>query len=164
LAEESSGELAYRCLECNRRTGSEQPVWRCQCGALLDLEPPADFDRGKVDESEPGLWRYRAALPRPAFGHALRLGEVITPLVETRLGGQSIHLKLDYLLPTGSHKDRGAAVLLSQLRALDHGQDSGARPVVVVLTGAGLKAGTLIAELQAERAGRSSRSASQVAP
>lgn len=118
MAEKPSGELAYRCLECDRRMGSEQPVWRCPCGGLLDLEPPSSFRRGQVDPLEPGLWRYRAALPALGYRHALRLGEVMTPLVETRIGGQPVHLKLDYLLPTGSYKDRGAAVLISQLRAL----------------------------------------------
>ncbi|MBA3234638.1 MAG: threonine synthase [Chloroflexi bacterium] len=68
--------------------------------------------------SEPGLWRYAAWLPveRPVV-----LGEVMTPLVtapETNTGG-NVSLKLEYLLPTGSFKDRGMAVLVSWLRQLD---------------------------------------------
>ncbi|MHB8689195.1 MAG: pyridoxal-phosphate dependent enzyme [Candidatus Dormibacteraceae bacterium] len=42
----------------------------------------------------------------------------MTPLVKTQLYGLTVHLKLDYLLPSGSYKDRGAAVLIANLRAL----------------------------------------------
>jgi threonine synthase len=65
----------------------------------------------------PSLWRYGAALPVRAE-EAVSLGETITPLVEAHVDGTAIRFKLDFLLPTGSYKDRGAAVLLSALRAL----------------------------------------------
>jgi threonine synthase len=69
-----------------------------------------------VDGAEPGLWRYAAALPDIDPGHRPRLGEVVTPLVATGCLGAACELKLDHLMPTGSYKDRGAAVLVGLLR------------------------------------------------
>ncbi len=43
------------------------------------------------------------------------LGEGGTPLVEMELEGCPLHLKLEFLAPTGSFKDRGASVLVSAL-------------------------------------------------
>jgi len=45
------------------------------------------------------------------------LGEGWTPLVASDWGGQSIYLKAEHLNPTGSFKDRGAAVLVTALKA-----------------------------------------------
>jgi threonine synthase len=44
------------------------------------------------------------------------LGEGMTPLVAGTLGGRDVWFKLDALLPTGSFKDRGAAVLVAHLK------------------------------------------------
>jgi len=65
-----------------------------------------------VDISEWSLWRYERAL---ATSKRLTLGEGMTPLVRSRLGGVQVWLKLDFVSPTGSFKDRGTAVLLSHL-------------------------------------------------
>ena len=46
----------------------------------------------------------------------ISLGEPITPIVPLELDGRMAHAKLEYLLPTGSFKDRGAAILISALK------------------------------------------------
>jgi threonine synthase len=104
------------CSSCGRSTGMDDPAWRCTCGGVLELEPPPPFSRDSIVTSEPGFWRYAAALPPLAPRERLRLGEVVTPLVEAQLHGFSVLLKLDYMLPSASYKDRGAAVLMSVLR------------------------------------------------
>ena len=38
--------------------------------------------------------------------------------MEVELYGQRIFLKIDYLFPTGSYKDRGATVLISKVKEL----------------------------------------------
>lgn len=43
----------------------------------------------------------------------------MTPLVTGVLAGRRVRFKLDSLLPTGSFKDRGAAVMIAYLRAID---------------------------------------------
>jgi len=42
----------------------------------------------------------------------------MTPLIKERIFDKEILLKLDYLFPTGSYKDRGASVLLSKIKEL----------------------------------------------
>jgi threonine synthase len=71
------------------------------------------------------LWRYREALPvsEPA---GLSMGEGMTPLLPVA-GRPGLALKVDYLMPSGSFKDRGAVVLValaSQLRATQLVADS----------------------------------------
>ena len=105
-----------RCSSCRRSFDLEEPAWRCTCGGILELEPPDAFHRDSIETSEPGFWRYSAALPPLTRRERLRLGEVITPLVEAQLNGVKVLLKLDYMLPSGSYKDRGAALLMSVLR------------------------------------------------
>lgn len=59
------------------------------------------------------MWRYRRSLPEPASGLAWEkttLGEGMTPLVEVVPG---VLAKLEYVSPTGSFKDRGAAMMLA---------------------------------------------------
>ncbi|MGZ4249487.1 MAG: pyridoxal-phosphate dependent enzyme [Solirubrobacteraceae bacterium] len=63
---------------------------------------------------DPGLWRYRSCIPVDEdIAGSLSLGEGMTPLVDAgeRLAGVSI--KVDYLFPTLSFKDRGAVVLVA---------------------------------------------------
>lgn len=65
-----------------------------------------------------GLWRYREALPLPPEARPVSLGEMCTPLLAVDDPACRLYLKLDFLFPTGSFKDRGAAVLLTKVRAL----------------------------------------------
>ena len=46
------------------------------------------------------------------------MGEGFTPIEEMEFNGHRVLLKIDYLFPTGSYKDRGATVLASKLREL----------------------------------------------
>ena len=73
--------------------------------------------RGAVEDIS--LWRYREALPIPNDADIVTLGEGMTPLIPLDAAADSGHyVKLDYLCPTGSYKDRGASVLLTHLKAL----------------------------------------------
>jgi threonine synthase len=67
-----------------------------------------------IDPTCRSLWRYREALP---FGieHPVTLGEGCTPMIRKAIGGATCHLKLEWFSPTGSFKDRGAAVMVSVL-------------------------------------------------
>lgn len=44
------------------------------------------------------------------------MGEGLSPLIQADLGTRQVSLKLDYLCPTGSYKDRGISVLTTKLR------------------------------------------------
>ncbi len=93
------------------------PRWKCDSGALLDLEFEARFeqsDRG-------GMWKYRSAIPIPDDSHIVSFDEGGTPLTRVEVAGQDVWLKQDHLFPSGSYKDRGASVLIS--RAVELGVD-----------------------------------------
>jgi len=110
----------YHCEVC----GQEYPEragapWRCVCGHALDFaapprpdgdSPPPYLDRDR------GLWAFESFLPVEC---RVTLGEGWTPLVETPRWDATF--KLEYLFPTGSFKDRGAATTVSH--ALELGVD-----------------------------------------
>src|SRR5262245_10026020 len=108
--------MSMICARCHRAYDARETVWRCACGGPLALEPGAPLDLSLVEERAPTMWRYREALA--LGGEPVSLGEPMTPLVAIEHDGHRVELKCDYLLPSGSYKDRGAAVLVTHLRAI----------------------------------------------
>jgi threonine synthase len=108
----------YVCERCAHRESLDAPIWRCPvCGGALALDGPNVLAAAAIDTADPTLWRYGAILP-VGREHARSLGEGLTPLIAGTLGGHAVWFKHDALLPTGSFKDRGAAVLVAHLRRL----------------------------------------------
>jgi len=106
-----------RCGRCGETYPGEARVWRCACGGALDLaRPGAPLDVRTLAGRPPDLWRYAETLPPLAW--RVSLGERMTPLIPVQLRDRRVWLKCDYLMPTGSYKDRGAAVLMSHLKGL----------------------------------------------
>ncbi|MDR2710300.1 MAG: threonine synthase [Burkholderiales bacterium] len=107
------------CEHCAASYPTEKPRWRCDCGGTLMLESPARFDlaalRERASNLWPNLWRYADALPVP-IADAVTLGEGATPLLPLAGAWGDAHFKLDFMMPTGSFKDRGSAVMVSQLK------------------------------------------------
>lgn len=105
------------CSRCGQGYTVQERVWRCACGGALDLRLPGSrLVLGEIQRRSPDLWRYREALP--PLETPVSLGESMTPFVPFQHRGRTVWLKCDYQLPTGSYKDRGAAVLMSHLKAL----------------------------------------------
>ncbi len=75
------------------------------------------FDAKAIEKGDDSLWRYRALLPLEEKAVPVRLGEGWTPLIPASLVGMDVRVKLEFLQPTGSYKDRGCAVLASALGA-----------------------------------------------
>ena len=109
--------MSMICARCHRSYDAGERVWRCACGGPLALEPGAPLDPARVSGRAPTMWRYREALA--VAGEPVSLGEPMTPLIAIEHDGRSVELKCDYLMPSGSYKDRGAAVLMTQLRAVE---------------------------------------------
>jgi threonine synthase len=63
---------------------------------------------------EKNLWRYLQVLPLENINSIISFNEGFTPLVEMGFYGMKIMSKLDFLLPSGSFKDRGAAIMISR--------------------------------------------------
>jgi threonine synthase len=105
-----------------RITGEEypldSPIWRSASGGLLDLEFTPVFDPAFVAGRRPTLWRYREALPVPPGATPITFQEGFTPLLELNLDGHPVWIKQDHLFPSGSYKDRGAAVMVSMIAHL----------------------------------------------
>lgn len=64
------------------------------------------------------LWRYRSTFPITTDTPPITLNEGITPIIPIHPDDTSHYVKLDYLCPTGSYKDRGASVLITYLKSL----------------------------------------------
>jgi threonine synthase len=94
----------------------DRPRWCGPNHAPLLLTPLPGITRRDIDTVTPSLWRYRAALPFVPET-PISMGEGRTPLIARTLHGVDTLLKCEWLMPTGSFKDRGASVMLSLLRA-----------------------------------------------
>jgi threonine synthase len=94
----------------------DEPRWRADDGAHLNLTPAAGIKRDQIDRSRYDVWRYARAIGVDA-AHAVSLGEGWTPLVTRAWKGSRTHFKFDFMMPTGSFKDRGMTVLVSYLKS-----------------------------------------------
>ncbi len=123
----------------------DQPIW---CGPghtplLLTLLP--GLTRARIDTATHSLWRYRAALPMQV-DDPITMGEGCTPLIRRTLHGAPALLKCEWLMPTGSFKDRGASVMLSLLRAqgvrevLEDSSGNGGAAVAAYAAAGGMRA------------------------
>lgn len=109
---------AIHCTRCNAAYPETGVPYLClQCGGIFDFDGPPLFDPNALEPRLPGMWRYRASFGLPESAPMVSLGEGSTPLIPAEFGGRTVWLKMESQNPTGSYKDRGSAVLLSQLCA-----------------------------------------------
>ena len=109
--------MEFVCSVCGRRESVATRKPKCGCGGLwtLDFTPPK-FDLAEVDRDEWSQFRYRKfmALEGETW-RGISLGEGMTPVVRL---DENVLLKMDYMMPTLSFKDRGAAVLVAHAKAI----------------------------------------------
>lgn len=106
-----------RCADCGAEHRLDTAHWRCPgcCGPFSYEGPAPAFPQDRIARRPASMWRYAEALPPLAA--PLGLGEPLTPLVQSQIGGRRVLFKCDYCMPSGSYKDRGAALLANQLKA-----------------------------------------------
>jgi threonine synthase len=101
-------------------TGRTYPLtearWRADNGHYLNLSPGPGLRRGDIDTTRRSVWRYARALLVDAE-HAVSLGEGWTPLLDGEWRSAPVHFKLEFMMPTGSFKDRGMTVMVSYLKS-----------------------------------------------
>jgi threonine synthase len=118
-------------LECSE-TGKHYPADRLH--NLSDTGKPLlvryDMDalgrhlsKDDLKERLPELWRYREFLPVRQTNNIVRLGEVMTPILHcpsltSNLGMDTVLVKDEGRLPTGSFKARGIALAVSMAKEL----------------------------------------------
>jgi len=88
--------MNFYCADCGKTYAMDELEYQCKCGGLFKLHQNSG-DR------------------IPA---AVSLGEVITPMLKRILQGRKVWLKIDYMQPTGSFKDRGAFAMVNKLKEL----------------------------------------------
>ncbi|MBN1579656.1 MAG: threonine synthase [Anaerolineae bacterium] len=114
---ESAGNRLV-CKMCGATYALHVQKWKCDCGSVLDLDLKPRFDLGKITGRKPTMWRYREAIPIYQDADIVSFDEGFTPLIQVDFDGHAVWVKQDQLFSTGSYKDRGASVLISQVRAL----------------------------------------------
>ena len=101
-------------------TGQTYPLsearWRADTGHYLNLTPGPGLRRRDIDPARHSIWRYARGL-LVGVEHAVSLGEGWTPLLEGEWHGAPVHYKLEFMMPTGSFKDRGMTVMVSYLKS-----------------------------------------------
>ena len=109
--------MEFVCSICGRRESVATRKPKCGCGGLwtLDFTPPK-FDLDQVDKDEWSLFRYRRFMALTGdVWRDISLGEGMTPIVRLN---ENVLLKMDYMMPTLSFKDRGAAVLVAHAKTI----------------------------------------------
>ncbi len=129
-----------RCVRCSSVQGKVDRLFRCsECGELLEVSYPhwktLDNESGArlkkiwqerrlstAPEDVSGVWRYRELLPRTDLQHIVTMSEGNTPLLLLKKSARM--LRLSHLLvkhqgmnPTGSFKDTGISVAISNAKA-----------------------------------------------
>jgi len=127
---EFSHEVWLECADCGHRTLFTRPLKACEkCGGQW-LDARYDYDR--VREQWPAvlrerpfdMWRYRELLPLRDDANKVTMGEGGTPLLHATnlglmLGCPHIYFKDERQGPTGSFKDRQAALAISVMKEYD---------------------------------------------
>jgi threonine synthase len=136
--------------------GSPYPLtgtpFKCNCGGIYDFIDFPGFLPDQFDLSQPGLWKYAACMSLSNDFQPVSLGEGNTPLVDVNINSQTVWLKLEYLNPTGSYKDRGSAVLTSFLisrgvtAAVEDSSGNAGASFAAYAARAGIQAGVFIPE------------------
>jgi len=107
--------VIVHCSRCGFRSDNYRGFYCPICGSLLDVIH--DF-KYKVNNKNTGIWIYESMLP--SFKHRVTLGEGSTPLIEScRIFRETVFFKDEGRNPTGSFRDRAAALIVSD--ALDLG-------------------------------------------
>ncbi|RME81573.1 MAG: pyridoxal-phosphate dependent enzyme [Caldilineae bacterium] len=104
-----------RCTICNQPVRWPPAEPRCPrptCRGALRPAHHIPFDASLVEPIFPGMWRYRHMLP-PLPDEPITLGEGGTPLLSLDGHPYRLFVKNESLNPTGSYKDRGAAMLVN---------------------------------------------------
>ncbi|MCB2209822.1 pyridoxal-phosphate dependent enzyme [bacterium] len=107
--------MRVRCFDCGKETDFRPESWRCECGGAWEPALPVRFDPGLIRRDDQSLWRYGPMLGLDLDKPERRMGVGWTPLVPVRLAGREVQLKLEFLSPSGSFKDRGVNAMVNQL-------------------------------------------------
>ena len=108
-----AGQIHNLCTAC------QKPLWvRYDLAALKKK-----FPKKELAGRPPTIWRYSEMLPVRDAANVVSLVETITPILQTKrlgakFGVESLYIKDESRLPTGSFKARGMAMAISMAKEL----------------------------------------------
>lgn len=88
--------MHFYCPKCSQTYPLDTFEYKCSCGGLFSFSKQ----------------------PNEQIPVSVTLGEVVTPILERQIHGINLQLKLDYYMPTGSFKDRGAFATVNMMKHL----------------------------------------------
>jgi threonine synthase len=95
----------FRCVRCGRTYGNFKGPCK-KCGSVLVF----DYEGREWHPEGQGVWRYQSMI---SVKRSISLSEGNTPLVKRRDTDEQVYLKLEGDNPTGSFKDRGSTIVIS---------------------------------------------------
>lgn len=110
------------CNHCGKKYEMTPTLWKCDCNGLLNLvKDTPQIDIASWNHYPNSLWRYVEAMPFSKGSktwESVTMGEGQTPLIVLDPHEPNTYVKVDYMMPTLSFKDRGAAVLMTKAKEL----------------------------------------------
>jgi threonine synthase len=111
--------MQVHCELCGKNEEYAFSRWRCDCGGAWVLYPSQPLSADVINREIKSIWRYDAFFPQEIKKIQGSLGAGFTPLLHSTIHNRDVQLKLDYLMPTGSFKDRGVELMMNTLAAGD---------------------------------------------
>jgi threonine synthase len=112
----------YICNRCAKKHDITPTIWKCECSGVLDLvKDTPRIDVAVWNNYPNSLWRYFETMPFAKDSktwESVTMGEGQTPLIVLDPLEPNTYVKVDYMMPTLSFKDRGAAVLMAKAKEL----------------------------------------------
>lgn len=112
----------YICNSCGKKYDITATIWKCECGGLLDLVKDTPIiDVASWNNYPSSIWRYFETMPfanDSKTWESATMGEGQSPLIVLDPLEPDTYVKVDYMMPTLSFKDRGAAVLMTKAKEL----------------------------------------------
>ncbi|WP_064498516.1 threonine synthase [Bacillus safensis] len=110
------------CNDCGKKYEMTPTLWKCDCNGVLNLvKDTPKIDMAAWDHYPNSLWRYVETMPFSKGSktwESVTMGEGQTPLILLDPNEPNTYVKVDYMMPTLSFKDRGAAVLMTKAKEL----------------------------------------------
>jgi len=104
------------CPNCKTKEELSTQKWRCDCGEAWEPYFSEKFDKRRINQYRYDIWRYLDLFELGHIKPIISRGVGWTPLLETKFNNFQIHVKLEYISPTGSFKDRGTEVEINLLK------------------------------------------------
>lgn len=114
--------IKYQCNECGKKYKVEDCVIKCTCGGMLNIEKHlVNYSIDEIDQSVWSIFRYLKSMPFDSDSETwkdITMGEGMTAIVPFDSEHPELLVKMDYMMPTLSFKDRGAAVLIAKAKEM----------------------------------------------